>query len=69
MWLNRTDEAVLVLHYPAGAILDLTLDCVLEDGPLVATCGSTGAIAGENYLFPIDLPSGYWQPVDYNTSL
>ncbi len=69
MWLNRNDAPVLTLRYPQNAILDLTLDCILEDGNLVASTGASGAIAGENYLWPIDLPSGYWVPVAYNTSV
>lgn len=69
MWLDRNDQPVLVLKYPRNAILDLTLDCVFEDSPLVATVGTTGAVPGENYMIAIDQPSAYWRPVDYNTTL
>lgn len=69
MWLDRNEVPVLVLKYPRNAILDLTLDCVMEDGPLVGFAGTGSAIPGENYLIPIDTPSGYWVPVDYNTTI
>jgi hypothetical protein len=69
-WLNRSDNTVLVLRYPQGAILDLTLEVCLYDSPDVASVGTTGAIPGQNYLLSLDHGGGgyFWRPVDYNTT-
>lgn len=70
MWLNRNDEYVLIVRFPRGAVLDLTLEIVLEDSPNVNSVGTTGAIPGQNYLLSLDHGVGgyFWTPVDYNTT-
>lgn len=69
-WLNRSDQPVLVLKYPRGAVLDVTLDIVLEDSSSVTAVGTTAAIPGVNYLLALDWGGGgyRWTPVDYNTT-
>ncbi len=70
MWLTDSSQPVLVLRYPRHAILDVTLDVVLEDSTGIKTTGTTGAVPGQNYLLAIDHGGGgyFWVPVGYNTT-
>lgn len=69
-WLNRSSQPVLVLNYPRGAVVDVTLDVVLLDSPDVTLVGTSGAVPGENYLLSLDHGGGgnFWVPVGYNTT-
>lgn len=63
-WVNRNDVTILNVSGPKGSVLDVTLDCVMEDTDHVASVTVAGAATGQTYYLCLDcLPSAnYWIP-------
>lgn len=64
-WLNRNAVSVLGIKAPAGAVLDITLDFILEDSGTVQSSTLSSASPGEIYYLSLDCmaPGGnYWRP-------